>query len=198
MSPGQRVASAALSGVTGEGDKFGDAPVLPAALDAEPGCRQSCARLPPATSRPRWDRAEPTHNHPCSSPGHPPCNMGPTPSPHPCLQLPTGTTTPTPRPRAPAARVPMSPAGNPGLDTKPKMIPNCSHPQKQEPGKEAGALGSAPHRAGAEGCGGLSPRHKPCKPTAAAIGGQGEGKTQFNTSLGNHKSSICPTSLRLV
>jgi len=71
LSPGQRAASVALSGGTEEADKFGDAPMLLGGLDAEPCCGQSCARLPAATSRPRLDRAKTTHNHPCSSPGHP-------------------------------------------------------------------------------------------------------------------------------
>ena len=171
MSPGQCTASAPLSGVTGERDKFGDAPVLPAALDAEPRCRQSCSRLPPALSRPRLHRAEPTHNYPSSSPGHPPCNRGPIPSAYPSLQLPAGT--PLALGAAACSQLllmhvsPQSPTEKPRLDTKTKTIPNCSQPQKQEePGKEAGALGSAPHRAGVEGCRELSPRHEPCKPSA--------------------------------
>lgn len=47
---------------------------------------------------------------------------------------------------------PGSPAKNPGRDTRPKTIPNCSPPEEQEePGKAAGALGSAPYRAGVQG-----------------------------------------------
>lgn len=91
-----------------------DAPVLPRALDAEPRCWQSCARLPPALSRSWLDQAE-----------------------------------------------------NARLNTKPKTIPKCSHPQKQEePGTEAGALGSASQQAGVEGCRELSPTQEPCKPSA--------------------------------
>lgn len=136
LSPGQRAASMALSRATGEGDKFGGAPALPGALDAEPGCRQSCGRLSPASSRPRLDRAEPTHDHPCSSPGHPPCTMGPIHA----SSSPLGPPPPAPGAAASPQLWPLhvSPAENPRLDTKPKMIPNCSRPQKQE---EAGKGG---------------------------------------------------------
>lgn len=129
LSPGQHVANAALSGAPGERDKFGDAPVLLGALDAEPCCRQS--------------RVEPTHSHPCSSPGHPPCNTGPIPSAHPCLQCPTGTPWLWGQQPALSHCCCMHPHQAllkiPGSDTEPRTIPNCSHPRKQEePGKEAG------------------------------------------------------------